>query len=140
MIRRALLLSCFALAAFGADTAAGAVDVVANMAAALSDGNVAPFSSALSRQMPDRDRVLDNVRAMVAQADVKSSVEPLSNEGDEQKRTLVLDWALAMQRKGPDLRIVNRQQDLKLTLQREGKKWKVTAIEPATFFEPPNFN
>lgn len=139
MTRRVVATAAFCAAILFADASAEVFDLVAVMASAMSDDNVTAFAKTLSDQMPGRTRLIDNVRAMLEQADVKTSIEKISDEGDDQRRTLVLDWSLAMQRKGNDLRIENRREAVTLTLVREGKKWKVTSLSPDTFFAPPNF-
>lgn len=139
MMRRAVAVLVVAAALLLADVSTEVFDVVASMAAALSDENPAAFASTLSTGIPNRDRLLDHVKAMIAQADVRSSLDRISEEGDDRKYTLVLDWTLALQRKGPDMQIETRHEAVTLTFVRDDRKWKVASISPESFFAPPNF-
>jgi hypothetical protein len=51
------------------------------------------------------------------------------DEGDELKRTLELDWLLKIDTDEP------RRQIVKCQVEKQGKKWKITALEPVDFFK-----
>lgn len=139
MTRRALAALMFAALCAFADSSADVFRVVADMASGLSEDHLPAFSNALSASMPERQKLIDDVRATLDQADVKTSIERISDEGDDQKRTLVLDWQTSFHRKGPDLRIMERHEAVTLIFAREGKRWKVISVSPLSFFTPPNF-
>jgi hypothetical protein len=134
-----MLVAALAVPSLSADSSAEVFDLVASMAAGLSEDNGAGFAAALSESMPGRDALIASVRASIVQADLGSAVERIQEDGDDSKRTLVLDWSLELKRKGPDLQIERRREAITLTFEREGKKWKVTSLSPASFFAPPNF-
>jgi hypothetical protein len=122
-----------------ADAASESVDLLASMAAALSEDNVPAFMKAIDSHMEGRGQLQVQVTAMLAQADSSSQIEIIENEGDDRKRTLAVDWTMQLKRKGADLRIQNREQIVHCTVVKDGKKWRVTAIEPVSLFAPPNF-
>lgn len=122
-----------------ADASQDVYNLVASMASALAEDNATDFANSLSKDMPGRDAVIKDVRAMLAQANTASTVVPGENEGDDSKRTIAVEWTLNMKRRGEDVRSDQRRAEVTITAVREGKKWKVTSIEPLSFFAPPDF-
>lgn len=106
------------------------------MAAALSEINVPQFMDAFDKDMPDYDRIRAGVAALVNQAEVASSVEPLKDEGDESKRTVDLDWYLEIRSLAPDGPLVRRRQVVHCELRKEKKRWKIVSLKPLDFFAP----
>lgn len=119
-----------------ADTHDDVVDLFASMAAALSEINVPQFMDAFDKEMPDYNKLKIGVTALVNQAEVSSSVEPLKDEGDETIRTVELDWFLEIRSLLPDGPIVNRREVVQCELRREKKHWKIVALKPLEFFGP----
>ena len=48
-----------------------------------------------------------------------------------QKRTLELDWLLKIDNAEP------RRQIVKCQVEKQGKKWKITSLDPVEFFRAP---
>ncbi len=115
-----------------ADTHDDVIDLFASMAAALSEINVPQFLDAFDKNMPDYDKLKTGVTALVRQADVSSSVEPLSDEGDDTKRTVDFDWYLEVLL--PDGQLVRRREVVHCDLRKEKKQWKIVALKPIEFF------
>jgi len=135
---RATALSCgigiLACAALAADTHDDVIDLFTSMAAALSEINIPQFMDAFDKEMPDYGNLRTGVTAMVRQADVTSSIEPLSDEGDDTKRTVDLDWYLEIKSVLPDGPVVRRREVVHCELRREKKHWKIVALKPIEFF------
>jgi hypothetical protein len=135
---RAIALSCgigfLACAALTADTHDDVIDLFASMAAALSEINVAQFMDAFDKNMPDYDQLRAGVTALVNQAEVTSSVEPMSDDGDETKRTVELDWYLEIRSLLPDGPLVRRREVVHCELRKEKKRWKIVSLKPIEFF------
>jgi len=123
-----------------ADTHADVIDLFASMAAALSEINVPQFMDAFDKNMPDYDQIKTGVTALVRQADVTSSVEPLSDEGDDTKRTVDLDWYLEVTSLVPDGPPVRRREVIHCELRKEKKHWKIVALKPIEFFNAAKLN
>jgi hypothetical protein len=117
-----------------ADTHDDVVDLFASMAAALSEINVPQFMDAFSKDMPDYDRLKSAVTALVNQAEVASSIEPLKDEGDDARRTVELDWYLEIRSLLPDGPIVHRREVVQCELRKEKKRGKIVALKPLEFF------
>ena len=125
------MLACAALIA---DTHDDVVDLFASMAAALSEINVPQFMDAFDKEMPAYEKLKSAVTALVNQAEVSSSVEPLKDEGDDTKRTVELDWYLEIRSLLPDGPVVHRREVIQCELRKEKKRWKVVSIKPLDFF------
>ena len=66
---------------------------------------------------------------LVSRVDIGSAVEFVTDEGDANKRTLDLDWVLEIGDQAPRRRV------LKCVIEKRGKKWKITALDPVDFFK-----
>jgi len=117
-----------------ADTHDDVVDLFASMAAALSEINVPQFMDAFDKDMPDYEKLKNAVTALVNQAEVSSSVEPVKDEGDDTKRTVELDWYLEIRSLLPDGPLVHRREVILCELRKEKKRWKIVSIKPLEFF------
>src|ERR1700719_4534937 len=133
MLRTALLLIVSTLAL--ADSAADVLNVFTSAAEGLINDDSASFLDSFDRNMPGYAELQDNVKGLLAADELGATIEEISDEGDDQKRTVALDWLLILKLKGS----VNspqetRRQVVKCTVERRGKQWKITAFEPIDFF------
>lgn len=142
MTRRVFLGGALAPLVCVADAADETWTVVAGMAAGLAEDNAEAFLKPVDRKMPGYGTLDRNVRAMLDQAEAQSSIETLSNVGQDNARTLQLDWQLRLKRKNvadSAPRILTREEAVTIEFRKDGKKWLVVRIEPAGFFAPPDF-
>jgi hypothetical protein len=137
MRRCGAALVCLAAATcLAADPSREVLQLFTEMAASLSAGNAREFLAAFDPAMPGYGKLRQNVTALVAQGDIESSVEIAADEGDAQKRALELDWRMRVKREQAATAGIPRQQRLKVRVEKRGKKWKVTWLEPLEFFAP----
>jgi len=87
------------------------------------------FVDLFDRDMPDYSTFRGYVEALVARVEVGSAIEIVTDSGDDKRRMLELDWLLEI----PDQR--PRRQILKCTIEKRGKKWKFTSLQPVDFFK-----
>ncbi len=137
--RSAGLLLLFA-ASLLADAHDEIVDHFAAMAAALADNNAAGFMAGIDKTMPGYDNLKTQINAMVDLATVASDIDPRNDTGDNQQRSVDLDWFLVMRSKLPDGPIVRRRELVHCELRKEGKHWKVVAMTPLKFFDAPELS
>jgi hypothetical protein len=79
--------------------------------------------------------LLDNVKGLLAAYNVGATIEEITDEGDDRKRTVELDWLLILTQKGAiNSPQQTRRQVVKCTVERRGKQWKITALEPLDLF------
>ena len=67
----------------------------------------------------------------LAYAHVESTIEIATDDGDEETRTVRLDWLIRINGGMPKRQLVDCK------LQRRGKKWKITSFRPIEFFAQP---
>jgi hypothetical protein len=124
------------LAAF-AEVPAEVWRVFTDAAEALSNDDTSAFLDQFDRNMPEYAALRANVEALLNGTQVISTVVTISDEGDGQKRSLELDWLLALNDKhDPDVRQETRRGIVKVRVERQGKRWKIVALEPLDFFRP----
>jgi hypothetical protein len=126
-MRRGLVLIATVLAL--AQTPAGVVEFFRILAEALSQKNASDFLDKFDGNMPGYATLRDEIETLLAAADVGSAIEIVNDEGDDQKRALELDWLLEIGDHKPRRAIV------KVSIERRGKNWKITALEPIEFFK-----
>jgi hypothetical protein len=135
-IARSAILACFIAALAPADAHDDVIEVVTSMAAALTAVNVPQFMAAFDKNMPDYGRLETNITALANQAEVSSSIEPLTEEGSDQKRAINLDWLLEVRSLEQDGPILRRREVIHCELEKKGRRWKIVALKPLEFFEP----
>ena len=136
MTRRVLLVIPLAAYCHAADAAQEVLDLIADLAASLSAGNVALFLQAFDPKMPGYAKLRENVTGLIAQGDVQSFIDPLEDEGDDRRRAVQLQWTLLMHRGQEATSFARREQVLKFSVEKRGGKWWIVELEPIEFFAP----
>ncbi|HEY2845388.1 MAG TPA: hypothetical protein VGJ09_17125 [Bryobacteraceae bacterium] len=123
-----LLAAC--LMAAGQERPAPQMAVFRDLAEALANRDADAFLEQFDPQTPHFDTLSDEIRELLAVTqEVGSTMDVISDDGDEQKRTLELDWLLKIDNDEP------RRQVMHCRIEKQGKKWKITALEPVEFFK-----
>ncbi len=145
-IARSAVLVCALAALASADAHDDVMEVITSMAGSLTEvtdtragvsrGNVAKFMDAVSKDLPDYDTLKNNVTALVNEGEISSSIDPIAEDGNDQKRTIDLDWAMEVRSLEQDGPIVQRRQVVHCELRRQNKHWKIVALKPIDFFAP----
>lgn len=105
------------------------MEVFRDLAEALANRDASAFLDPFDRQMPEYEKLRDEIRELVALTqEIGTTIDVITDEGDEQKRSLELDWLLKIDNEEP------RRQIVKCRAEKQGKKWKITALEPVEFF------
>lgn len=134
MLRTTLLLLVATLVV--ADTAADVLNVFTSAAEGLIDDDAASFLDQFDHDMPGYAVLQNNVTGLLAAYDVGATIEEITDEGDDLKRTVALDWLLILTQKGAtNSPQQTRRQVVKCTVERQGKQWKITALDPIDFFK-----
>ena len=135
IVRSALLL-VLAAAAY-ADPHDDVIEAFASMANALTIANPGEFMKPIDPDMAGYDSLKTNVEALVKQADVVSSIEPLQDAGNASKWVIDLDWLLEVRSLVQDGPVVRRRQILHCELENKKGHWKIVSMKPLEFFAPP---
>lgn len=134
--RRALLFAALA-ASLRADSADQVWDLLSSMASGLSAGHAGEFLGAFDPAMPGYEELRTNVTALLAQTDVQSSIELVSDEGDDRRRMVEVDWLLRLTGREEVSGSTRRQEQVKCGFEKQGKRWRTVSMEPLAFFAPP---
>ncbi len=119
------------------------IDFFRSMASALADADRASndgidtsrprhateFLDHFDKLMPEYEQFRDQIEEMVGAGEVATTIDFINSEGDDKKRTLDLDWLLQPEGKSA------RRGVIRCTIEKRGKKWKVTSIAPVAFFK-----
>ncbi len=134
-----ILLACGAVQA--ADPPPDVIDFFRTVTRALAEAhpddprfptNASAFMDHFDPRMKGYGELRGYVEDLVSRAQIGSAVEFVTDEVDKQdanKRTLDLDWVLEIGDNAP------RRKLLKCVIEKHGKKWKITALEPVDFFK-----
>jgi len=106
------------------------------------------FLDCFDPKMPGYEQLREDVTALVGEAPpptgattqrsgIYSSVELVSDQGDDQSRSLELDWILDVRQLEGSVGVTRREERVKIRIAKSGKKWRIVAFEPAGFFAPP---
>lgn len=105
------------------------MEVFRAISEALANRDADAFLDQFDRKMPEYDKLRDEIQELLGMAqEIGSTVDVITDEGDDQKQTLELDWLLKIDNDEP------RRQIVKCQVEKQEKKWKITALEPVGFF------
>jgi hypothetical protein len=128
MTRRMLLLLPLAAACRGGDPAREAFDVITELSASLTAGNVGQVLATFDPKIAGYSDLRANLAALIAEGDVQSFIDEVENEGDDRARDLQLQWTLRS--------IGAREKLVKCRIEKQSRKWRITAFDPLTLFAP----
>jgi len=136
LARRAFLL--LVAAPLLADGRQEMLDLLRELAAALSEGNGLAFLDHVDHDMPNYYKLEQNVLALTGQNQVSASIDMLQQEGDDHTQVLELDWFLEVRSREELGPLERRRETVKCRVERRKKKWKIVAFEPIALFAPPH--
>ncbi|HVP00110.1 MAG TPA: hypothetical protein VMT15_18695 [Bryobacteraceae bacterium] len=109
------------------------IDFFRSMATALGnahrDGSAEAFLEHFDTSMPGYAEFSGRIGAMAAVGEVGTAIDFVNVKPDGAKMTLDLDWLLEPEGQQP------RRAVLQCTIEKRGKKWKVTSLAPLEFFK-----
>jgi len=141
MTRRLLLATLPFALTLRADAAKDAWDMVADAASALSEADGPGFLSYFDSHMPGYDKLREDAMALTLEWDPRSSIDLVSNEGDEAARTILAEWQLIMAPLDPahlnGIGSTRREERVEIRVAKNGKRWRIESFKPEGFFAPP---
>ena len=105
-------------------------DLIRAAAEALQNKDVDLFLGYFDKAMPGYEMLHFYVEGLAAKSSVMSVIEIVTDQGED-TGMLALDWGLQVDSE----RL--RRALVKVTVKKEGKKWKFTSLDPVDFFKPP---
>ncbi len=134
-MKRAVLLAVCAAVLF-AGPEEDAWNLVARLATDLSANNGVEFLAHIDPKMPGYETLYNDVLALTREAALSSSIDPISNRGDDRNRTLEVDWIMELTGRDNSAVFQRRHEKVKLQMKKEGRHWRVVGLEPLRFFRP----
>jgi len=105
------------------------MEVFRGVSEALANRDTDAFLDQFDRKMPEYDKLRGEIQELFGMAqEIGSTVDVITDEGSDEKRAMELDWLLKIDTDEP------RRQIVKCQVEKQGKKWKSTALEPVEFF------
>jgi hypothetical protein len=100
----------------------------------LSNKDSTGFLNHFDPKMPGYETLHYEVEGLVARDAVISVIEIVtdvaSDKDDRPQRELKLDWVLSVDTERP------RREVVTVRIEKQGKKWRIVALEPVEFFKP----
>jgi hypothetical protein len=87
------------------------------------------FLKYFDKTMPGYAEFSSQIEAMIGAGEVSTTIDFINTTGDNKKRTLDLDWLLLCHGQSPKRAVI------KCTIEKRGKKWKITSLDPIDFFK-----
>jgi hypothetical protein len=127
---RSLIFLAVAELVFGQERPPAQMEVFRNVSEALANRDAEAFLDQFDRKMQQYEKLRDEIQELFGLTqEIGSTIDVINDEGDDSKRTLQLDWLLKIDVQEPKRRIVKCQ------VEKQGKKRKITALEPVDFFK-----
>jgi murein L,D-transpeptidase YcbB/YkuD len=118
------------LTAVGQNRPPEQMEVFRAVTEALANQDADAFLDQFDSKMPQYEKLRDEIQDLFGAAqEIGSTIDVITDEGEDQKRTLELDWLLKIDNNDP------RRQIVKCQVEKQGKKWKITALDPVEFFK-----
>lgn len=136
LLRRGVLLWC-SVDLLRAEQKPPLLDVLKKFADYISQSNSSGALGFVSQDMPGYHAFEANLSALLAQNDVLCSIEVRNEDGDEQTRRGETDWYVQVKSKEENGPTERRQEVVKVTVTKQGKNWKIVALEPASILQLP---
>jgi hypothetical protein len=136
--RRAILAALLAAPLRADDPAAEVWELLANMAAALVDGDADRFLRPFDHAMAGYEDFRALIDGLIRGWQIESSIDPVQNTGDARRRELEVDWQMHLVSRADVQQLVQRRGTVKCTFEKQGKRWMATSIAPRELFAPPS--
>jgi len=110
------------------------LDLLGQLATALSGGDPHDFLSAFDSSMPGYGQFEANVIALTGQNEILTSIAPIREQNEGAELVLELDWLLEIRSRQPSGPLVRRRETVTCRLAKRKKRWRIVALAPLGFF------
>ena len=116
------------MGAFGQNRPPEQMEVFRAVTEALANQDADAFLDQFDSKMPQYEKLRDEIQDLFGMAqEIGSTIDVITMDGNK----LELDWLLKIDNAAP------RRQIVKCQVEKQGKKWKITALDPVEFFRAP---
>lgn len=121
-----LIFLLLAVASFGQNRPPEQMEVFRAVTEALANQDTDAFLDQFDPKMPQYEKLRDEIRELFGVAqEIGSTIDVITLDGNK----LELDWLLKIDNNAA------RRQIVKCQVEKQGKRWKITALEPVEFFK-----
>jgi hypothetical protein len=78
-----------------------------------------------------------NVRGLASTWVIEPALQLTSNEGDDERRSLEIDWAMTLTNPVDKGRSLRKEETVKCVIAKRGKKWLIVSFAPLALLGPP---
>jgi hypothetical protein len=131
---------------FAPPDVSGAWDLFPSAAAALDAPALDPhqplsrlpgFLRRFDSTMPGFEQLRANVGGLLERGDIHSSLDLVRNEGDDQRRTVEVEWTLEVVDSNTGIALFERTSSIVSQVERRRREWRIVSFDPPAFFAPP---
>ena len=91
----------------------------------------------LDRAMPGYAQLETDLKALTSGWLVEPALQLTSNQGSDDRRLLEIDWSITLTDPQNTGNSTRKQETVKCTVEKRGKKWLIVSLEPLEFFAAP---
>jgi hypothetical protein len=99
-----------------------------------SPANPASFLRSVDPAMPGFEKLRAGITGLVRRGDVESTLDLISNEGDDRVRTLEVDWLLQVSDDATGIGGIRKEKHIQVRMTLQGKHWRIASLDPLDFF------
>jgi hypothetical protein len=101
------------------------------------ENNLANLLARFDRAMPGYAQLEANLTALTSIWLAEPALQLMSNEGDDDRRSLEIDWIMTLTNPLDGGRSVRKEETVKCVVEKHGKRWLIAALAPLEFLAPP---
>ena len=109
---------------------------IAKLASALSQNNSGSAMETFDSRSKDYGTIENNIGALVSQADVLCSIDPIEDRESGDLHEIDTDWYLELKSQADFGPTERRRERVHLQLKKVGGRWKISALSPLTILAP----
>jgi hypothetical protein len=87
--------------------------------------------------MPGYERLEADIKALTAAWLLEPALQLTGNEGDDDRRTLDIDWTMTLTDPQNSGTSVRKRETVKCVVEKRGKPWLIVSMAPLELFAPP---
>ena len=117
------------------DELVSAVATLTNRPPDNSPVNPSWFFRSVDPSMPDLEKLREALTALLRRGEMESSLDMISNEGDDHTRNLEVDWSMQILNDQTQIATLQKEKRIQIQMSWNGKRWRIVSLNPLDFFE-----
>jgi hypothetical protein len=111
-------------------------DAVFAFASSLNDDSAPPSLTQFDPAMPGFEAFRNTIKTLWTQFQIEPSLDLINSEGDDTHRTLSIEWTMDLRNQQDPTDATQRDQTVTIRVEKQGKNWRIVALDPQTLFAP----